>query len=57
MIIIDNNNNKQKSKAMPKPAGWDAIHNFTTIFGTALNGSEITWFNDSSADAAAAERT
>ena len=35
---------------MPVPTAWASINNFTTIFGTALNGSEVTWYNDSSAD-------
>lgn len=42
---------------MPKPTAWDAINNFTTIFGTALNGSEVTWFNDSSAASDNTDRT
>lgn len=41
---------------MPLPDGWSSINNFTTIFGTALNGSEITWYNDSSADSGVADR-
>ena len=27
---------------------WAALPNFTTYFGTKLNGSEVTWYNDPS---------
>lgn len=35
------------------PTTWadDDIHSFTTIFGTVLNGSEITWYNNPSTTA------
>lgn len=42
------------------PTGWatlEASYSFTTIFGTALNGSEITWINNQGADAASTDRT
>jgi hypothetical protein len=42
------------------PTGWETLeknYSFTTIFGTALNGSEITWINNQGADAASTERT
>lgn len=42
---------------MPVPSGWAEINNFTTIFGTALNGSEITWYNDSSEESSSTKRT
>lgn len=40
------------------PTAWASIpYKFTTIFGTALNGSEITWYNDPTADSASTDRT
>ena len=40
------------------PTAWKALpYSFTTIFGTALNGSEITWYNDPTADSASTDRT
>ena len=33
------------------PAAYTAVaYSFTTIFGTVLNGSEITWYNDPTKD-------
>ena len=42
------------------PTDWKAtgIQSFTTIFGTILNGSEITWYNNpSTADTETAAHT
>ena len=39
---------------------WDTkatLKSFTTLFGTALNGSEITWYNGSDQDATHVDRT
>ena len=34
----------------PPTAFTDVAYSFTTIFGTVLNGSEITWYNDPTSD-------
>ena len=40
------------------PTAWaDIGYSFTTIFGTALNGSEITWYNDPTAASDSTDRT
>ena len=41
------------------PTGWEALaasNGFTTIFGTALSGSEITWINNASAASGTTDR-
>ena len=34
----------------PPTTFTDVAYSFTTIFGTVLNGSEITWYNDPTKD-------
>ena len=41
-------------------AAWatsSTLKSFTTLFGTALNGSEITWYNGSDQDSLSTDRT
>lgn len=38
---------------MTLPTGWSSLDSFTTIFGTKINGSEITWYNDATSTAEA----
>lgn len=30
-------------------SNWDTLPNFTTVFGSTLNGAEITWYNNPTA--------